>query len=332
MKRYGGKKLRQAKATVGFAPKSGQAPLTNILQQQVKVGESIDLQPTPVGKDDASTYFQFNHFAGVGSKPGYAINIKEKTFLFLDRDLYAGDYLIQPDILVDIATNSLAKKTDDTIKIGFTATKTSLRGIEDFWQGTKFGPGITYETNRGFHKNNLLFTFDTNPLLKGLYKSREVRRYQAAADQGKTSVSDIPESKYKGGGGLEFFFGLEAGGSLSDQTFQNRKKTTSLNIQQYSIFRFRPKVHAFVEYDRFSLDWSGTLRGLLTPEYVGEELPDGTIRLRRITSWQAYSELTGAYVIDPSKHIAFTVTYKRGAQPPSYPHVQTVSTGLTLKY
>jgi hypothetical protein len=329
----GGKKLRQPRAIVGVAPKNGQPPLTNILQQQVTVGEAIDLQPTPVGKDDALTFLQFSHIAGVGSKPAYAINIKEKTFLFFDRDLYVGDYIVQPDILVDIGTNNLAKKTDDTVKIGFTATKTALRDdYKKFFQGIKFGPGVTYETNRGFHKNNLLFTFDTNPLLKGLYNSREVRRYQAAADQGKTSVGDIPESNYKWGAGLEFFFGLEAGGALSKQTFKNQKKTASLNVPQYSIFRFRPKVHAFVEYDRLSLDWGGTLRGLLTPEYVGEELADGTIRLRRVSAWQAYSELTAAYILDPSKHIAFTVTYKRGAQPPSYPHVQTVSTGLTLKY
>ena len=131
---------------------------------------------------------------------------------------------------------------------------------------------------------------------------------------------------------FEFFFGLEAGGALSDQVFQNKKKTASLNIPSYAIFRFRPKVHAFIEYQRFSLDWSGILRGLLTPEYVGEELPNTTIRLRRITSWQAYMELTAAYLIDPSKHVSFTVTYKRGAQPPSFPHVQTISTGLTLKY
>ena len=332
----GGKKLRQSRAVVGVAPKSGQSPLTSVLQTPVKVGEPIDLQPVPVGKDDANTYFQLSHFAGVGTKPAYAINIKEKTFLFFDRDLYAGDFLIQPDILVDIATNSLARKTDDTIKIGFTATKTFLRtgdeGYKKLFQGIKLAPGVTYETNRGFHKNNLLFTFDSNPLLKDFYQSREVRRYKAAAEEGKNSVTEIPEGHYKWGGGLEFFIGLEAGGALSSQTFQNKKKTTSLTVPQYSIFRFRPKVHAFVEYDRFSLDWSGTLRGLLTPEYAGEELADGTIRLRRITNWQAYSELTGAFLVDRSRHIALTITYKRGAQPPNYPHVQTVSTGFTLKY
>jgi hypothetical protein len=329
----GGKKLREAKATVGVAAKTGQVPLTNVLQQQVKVADSLDLQPAPVGKDDASTYFQFSHFAGVGAKPGYSINIKEKTFLFLDHDIYLRNYLIQPDILVDIATNNFAKKSDDTIRLGITGTRTALRdNYKAFLQGIKFGPGVAYETNRGFKKNNLLFTFDSNPLLSGLYQSREARRYHAAANQRKASIADIPESDYKWGAGLEFFFGLEAGGALSEQTFQNRKKNASLTVPTYSVFRFRPKVHAFLEYDRFSLDWSGTLRGLLTPEYAGEELPDTTIRLRRITAWQAYMELTGAYVIDPSKHISFTITYKRGAQPPAFPHVQTVSTGLTLKY
>jgi hypothetical protein len=324
----GGKKLRQAKAIVGLAPRENSPqknePLLNVLSQEIKTTDTLDLQPPPVGKDDASQYFQISHFAGVGTKPGYSINIKEKTFLFLDHDVYAGDYLIQPDILIDIGTNNFARKSDDTIKLGVTG----MRTVGWF----RLGPGFSYETNRGFKKKNLLFTFDTNPILSTLYQSREARRYRAAAKAGKNSLSDISEGAFPWGGGIEFFFGLEGGGSPSDQTFQNKKKTANLNVPSYSIFRLRPKVHAFAEYRRLLLDWSGTLRGLLTPEYVGEELPDTTVRLRRVSGFQAYMELTGGYVIDPSKHVSFTVTYKRGAQPPTYPHTNSVSTGITLKY
>lgn len=131
---------------------------------------------------------------------------------------------------------------------------------------------------------------------------------------------------------MEFFFGLEAGGTPTEQVFKNKTKTQSVDVPDYAIFRFRPRAHAFIEYSRLTLDLSQTLRVLATPEYVGEELPDQSVRLRRVMGLQPYLEVTGSVGIDAGKHFTFAVTYKRGAQPPSYPHVNSVLSGFILKY
>jgi len=59
-------------------------------------------------------------------------------------------------------------------------------------------------------------------------------------------------------------------------------------------------MRAFVEYQRFTLDWSGTPRILARPEYVGKELPDKILTLRRVTGVQRYMEITASYAFDRS--------------------------------
>ncbi|HKR00186.1 MAG TPA: hypothetical protein VJT09_05905 [Pyrinomonadaceae bacterium] len=324
-----GRELRQNKATLKVDQ------VTDVFGQPITIENPVTIAaPPPKGKDDATQYYQISYAAGRGSKPSYGINFKTKALPLIPGDLYWGDFLIQPNVVVDIGTNTFAKKTDDTISLGVTGTKIVCCADDNkaFFQGIKFGPGAAYETNRGFHKNNLLATFDSNPLLRGFVNPREERRRQLAVRLKKESVEEVDPSAAKFGYGLEFFFGLEAGGSPSAQTFKNKSKTASLDIPTYSIFRFRPRTHAFLEYDRVTLDMSHTIRLLGTPEYAGEELPDQTVRLRRILGWQSYLELTGSFGIDQSKHLTFAVTYKRGAQPPNFPHVNSVQSGFILKY
>lgn len=320
--------LRQAKADLQLKE------LKDVFGQSVTANSSVTIAaPAPKGKDDATQYYQLSHIAARGSRPSYAINIKTKALPLLLGDYYAGDFLVQPNIVVDIGTNDLGKKTDNTMQFGVTFNKKACcREPGAFFQGIQFGPGAAYETNRGFKKNNLLVTFDSNPILRDFIQPREERRRRLAAAEKKATIDEIDPDRAKFGFGLEFFFGLEAGGSPTDQEFKNKAKTATLNVPSYAIFRFRPRTHAFVEYGRLTLDVSQTLRLLATPEYVGEELPDTSVRLRRVAGMQFYTEVTASFGLDASKHMSFAVTYKRGAQPPSYPHVNTVQSGFVLKY
>jgi len=146
------------------------------------------------------------------------------------------------------------------------------------------------------------------------------------------SLEDVPQSKFKAGYGFEFFGGLEAGGSLRQQLFQSKAKKAKIDVPRYSIFRFRPRLHTFFEYDRFTFDVSEAFRILATPEYVGEELSDTLVRLRRVSGIQSYTEVTVSYGLDPAKHLSLSITYKRGAQPPLFQHVNNVLSGFTIKY
>ena len=316
------KKLRQAKAIIGVNQ------LTDVFGQAVSAEGSVDISTPPKGKDDASQYYQFNHLGARGSKPSVSINVKANSLPGFVSSFWIGSFLAQPDIAVDVGTTDFAKKTEDSIKLGLITSKTSLSSFGQII----FGPGIAYETNWGFKKNNLIGNFDSRFIPNGWYKTREIRRLNAAAADQKLSLDDIPLSKFKWGRGLEFFLGAEAGGSLRDQTFSNKAKTTSIPVPRYSIFRFRPKLHGFIEYDRVTLDWSGTLRVLGPTELVGEEQPDKTLNLRRVHGARGLMETTLSFGLDESKHLNLAITYKRGSQPPSFKHFESVLTGLVLKY
>lgn len=317
------RRLRQAKATVGIKN------LTNIFGQPVAVENQVDASsPPPKGKDDAAQYYQISHKAGRGAKPSVAINIKATTLPGVVSSFWIGDFLAQPDIVFDVGTNEFARKSDDTIRLGMLTTKTFLSSFGQII----YGPGVTYETNLGFKKNNLVGNFESRFIPVNAFRTREMRRYDRAARDKALSIDDIPSSAYKFGAGLEFFLGLEAGGSLREQTFQNKAKTATLGVPQYGIFRFRPRVHTFIEYDRLTLDWSGTLRVLGRTEFVGEEQPDKSVNLRRVRGARGYMETTLSFGLDRSKHLNLAITYKRGSQPPNFTHTNNVVTGFIIKY
>ncbi|HVF57873.1 MAG TPA: hypothetical protein VM934_17105 [Pyrinomonadaceae bacterium] len=317
------KKLRQPKATVGVRN------LKDIFGQPVTVEGSVEMTPAPPkGKDDASQYYQFSHTAARGSKPSVAINVKANSLPGFVSNFWLGRFLVQPDLAVDIGTIDFARKTDDSIRLGLTANRT----FQNPHIQIVYGPGITYETNLGFKKNNLVGTFDSRFIPEGWYKTREMRRLNRAVELKKLSLDDIPASAFKFGRGLEFFLGMEAGGSLREQVFMNKAKTASIDVPRYSILRFRPRVHAFMEYDRFTLDWSGTLRLLGRTELVGEEQADKTLNMRRVRGARGLMETTLSFGIDESKHWNVAVTYKRGSQPPNFKHTNSVTTGFIVKY
>ena len=206
---------------------------------------------------------------------------------------------------------------------------------------------MAYETDKEFDKSNLIGTADFHPLVRKFVLTREMRRYgavqntkyleaQPAPDGGPNykykTFADVPESMFKGGYGFEFFVGVEGGDSLRHQFFQSKAKKASINVPKYAIFRFRPRLHMFFEYDRMTFDVSETLRILATPEYVGQELSDKEVRLRRVSEIQSYLEATTSYGLDPAKHFSISLTYKRGAQPPLFQHVNGVQSGFTIKY
>lgn len=316
------KKLKQAKAIVGVNN------LTDIFGQAVSAESSLDISAPPKGKDDASQYYQINHLAARGAKPSVSINVKANSLPGFVSSFWIGKFLAQPDIVVDTGTNDFARKTDDSIKLGMTTSKTSLSSFGQI----VYGPGIAYETNYGFKKNNLVGTFEARFIPDGWFLTREMRRLNKAAELRTLSLDDIPASDFKFGRGVEFFLGVDIGGSLRAQDFSNKAKTASILVPRYSILRFRPKLHAFVEYDRLTLDWSGTLRLLAQTEFVGEEQADKTLNLRHVDGARGFMETTLSFGIDQSKHVNLAITYKRGSQPPSFKHTDSVLTGFVLKY
>lgn len=65
---------------------------------------------------------------------------------------------------------------------------------------------------------------------------------------------------------------------------------------------------------------------------VGEEQDDKTLNLRRVQGARGYMETSFFFGLDQSKHVNLAITYKRGSQPPGFKHVDSVLTGIVLKY
>jgi len=54
--------------------------------------------------------------------------------------------------------------------------------------------------------------------------------------------------------------------------------------------------------------------------------------LKRLHGWNAFGVISGSWNFDPAGHFAFTVAYKDGFSPPKFSRVNTVQSGITIKY
>jgi hypothetical protein len=291
----------------------------------------VEFTLPPKGKDDAEQYYQVSHKVSPNAKPSFLVVIDAHTLPGLDSDFFIGNFLVEPNIEVDIATREFQNESNDKIRLGIQATNAYLFGVlpSKRW-ALQLGPGFTFETNRAFDKNNLLATFEVAPHLR-TYRSREMRKAVADANL-KPGMPARSLEEFKTGYGIEFSAGIDAGRNINSQEFQNEDETQSIEIPGYSIFRVRPNLHAFVEYKWFTLDLSETLRILAVKEAVGRELEDGSVEVRRLRGARNYFELTASIAFDPEKHYSIATTYKRGSEPPEYDDVDTLVTGFVIKY
>lgn len=301
--------------------------LKDIFGQTCEAESDVEMFETPSTKDDAAQYYEISHKTGPDAKASFYVSIVAHTFPGMNFDFYAGDFLIQPNINIDIGTNEFANESNDRINLGAQAETTTMIGNRKL---LKMAPGFTYETNRAFDKNNLLATFDLTPYLGTYYSKEQQTAVDTAKDRGKGAKRNA--SDYRLGYGVGFNIGIDAGRNISSETFTNQDESASIDIPGYSIFRLRPKVNAFVEYRRVTLESSETLRILTTKEAVGRELDDGTVEIRKLKGARSYLELTGSVGLDLQKHFLISITYKRGSEPPDYEHVDTIVTGFVVKY
>jgi hypothetical protein len=106
-------------------------------------------------------------------------------------------------------------------------------------------------------------------------------------------------------------------------------------------FSLPAKLQATVEIWRFPLTGNLTPRFVSVTEPVGE-LVDGVdpttgapgviAALRDVHGWRGYGDVSLQIGLDRSGHIAFSTTYKRGLAPPTFSVINTVQSGLTIKY
>ena len=309
--------------------------LLDIFDQPVKIDSKSQIVPekAPANKDSSKYYVNLNYAAGKGSKPGWVLDGKIAPVI---GRLFHG-YQFTPMASADVGQNQVSNlKYTDSINFG--AAFAHMYHPNDVLQGLLFKPGITYETDREFDRHNLLATPDLQFRLVNLYNPRQRRSAIKFADEAEIAkVKKIPWTRANSkpvllGYVLDFHTGLEVGGALEDTTVRASVGKATMALPSYHIARVVPVAHGLLEIGRFSIDVVGTARYLTTVENTVLERSDHTLFLKRLHGWNAYCVISGSWNFDPARHFAFTVAYKDGFSPPKFSRVNTVQSGITIKY
>ena len=313
----------------------GVTNLEDFTGKPVKLDSKSQLVPerAPASKDASNYYVNFNYAAGKGAKPGWVLDGKVAPIL---GKLYHG-YQISPSAFADVGQNQVGSlKYTDIIDFG--GSLVHMYRPSNFLQGFLVSPGITYETDQEFDRHNLLATPDFRYNFVGLYNPRQRRslnkfsRELEIAEGNKILWTRANSRPAFFGYVLDFHTGFELGGALKDTVVKASSGKATLPLSSYNIARIVPQVHGLLELGRFSIDATGYARYLTTVENTVLEHPDHTLSLKRLHGWNGYSVITGSWAFDPAGHFAFTVSYKDGFAPPKFNRVNTVQSGITLKY
>jgi len=320
-------RLRQAKATVVVEG------VKNLFTDTVKSQSEVTLGAVPKTKDDSLLYLKFDHQAGPGSKPGYAIEAKIAPHL--GPPMWGG-FVWQPALNMDIGAGTVSNvKVNNTIipSVGVTTLRRfESRGLE----AVRITPAISFETNKEGNKKNLLYDQDFQFVVGFLESSRLVRawrNYNSLKAQPGNEDLKFSNDFADWGAGLKLFVGSEVGGALESQTVKASKSANTVLVPTYTVSRIRPKLSAYAEYKRVNWTLSVLPRFLFATEFTTRESTDGkTIRLVPVSGFRPYGETSLSIGLDQSGHISFTTTYKLGSQPPTYQSTNTVQTGVLIKY
>jgi hypothetical protein len=285
-------------------------------------------QNAPVSKDDAHLYLNGNYTAGVGTAPAWTLNSKYSPILLL-----AGRFTVGPLFTTDIGNNTIKGQTyANTIDLG--ATGTAIYRPGGTLQSLAFTPGVTYETDRQFDRDNLLATIDTQEFFAHLYNTQQTKAFRdfgvllRANSSAKLTDVKTPTLGYA----LDFHAGLETGSALIDTTVKASKGSAVATLPRYGIFRVVPQVHGLLQLSRLSIDELFAGRYVALTENTIVETADHALYLKQIEGWKALSTLTNTFALDTQGNFNLSVIYKSGFAPPNYKRVNAVQAGLTIKY
>src|ERR1700683_3685189 len=130
-------------------------------------------QKAPATKAAAQYYANVNYAAGVGSKPAWVLDGKLAPSV---GPLVHG-FQFFPLATADVGQNSINGMTyTDTIDLGGSASRVFRLDMTHFpLQEILFTPGITYETDKEFDRDNLLATTDLRYSFAHLYNPQTTR-------------------------------------------------------------------------------------------------------------------------------------------------------------
>jgi hypothetical protein len=320
----------------------GLAPLQNIFGNTPKIDPKSRFSPqkAPATKDASQYYINLNYAAGVGTVPAWVLDGK----IAPESGLHKG-FTFSPLASANVGNNKLKGQTyTNTIDFGVTAQR--LFQPNSILQEVLFVPGVIYETDKEFDRDNLMGTVDLRYNFAGLYRTQSIgtlqRLYLLSQAATKKKQEDPTAQVYEPqvddikpvlfGYALDFHTGIEAGGALVDTTVNASVGKATEVLPTYSIFRVVPQVHGLLETWKFSIDTLMTGRYLIATENTVVQTASNSLFLKQVQGWKGTLAVTGTYNLDPQGHFAINIAYKDGFSPPTYQRVNAVQAGLLFKY
>jgi hypothetical protein len=339
--------FRQASVNLdiaGVVDSFGQALSVPAAKRKLTIGA------VPKAKEDSTYYLKVAHEAVDGAAPAWTLDTKLAPVF--DRRVFRNfDPAVKLD--ADVGFGALkgkeTVKTTNTIKVGAGLTGLFATGRSTL-QAFQFTPVASFEADRDFTaKKNLIVEPDVKLYMPWMNHSRALRSRRAYVER----LGTIPPEKWDeideesvafrkiAGFSADITLGVEAGHALREGKVENDAKTSTVVVPKHGILRVRPKLQFTVELWRFSLTGSLTPRFVSVTEPVGELIdgvdptsgePSSIASLRDVHGWRTYGEVSLQVGLDRSGHIAFSTSYKRGSTPPTFGDINTVQSGLTIKY
>jgi hypothetical protein len=314
----------------------------DIFDQEVTVPDKpLTVNSVPADRDAATYYLKGAHQAGPDEKPAYSFDIKLAPVL--SRPLF-GEW--QPMFSTNVDIGFGKTESANTIALGGGLTYLHLTR----------GTGITalrftmqgkVEADKTFKdKHNLVFQPDVRlymPILDHS-RSKEARRLYVRAWEEATPAQreELDPEGYSVDWGFsgKVSIGAELGRALGEPTVKTDDEKSSVVVPSHGIARAAPMVSGTVEFKRISVGLSLTPRYLFATEKAGrivsgldeDGAPTKRAELENVDGWQVHSETTVAIGLDRSGHIAFSFSYKRGPDVPTFSKVNTFVSGMSLKY
>jgi hypothetical protein len=286
-------------------------------------------QEAPASRDAARLYLNGNYSGGVGSAPAWTLNSKYSPVLLLYHRFSVGPFLS-----TDIGNNAVPGQASyaNTIDAGATAQTVFRPGRT--LQLLVMTPGVVYETDQQFDRDNLLFTLDTQEFFAGLYDTQQTQAFrQFGRLLGLSSAAKLTDVKTPAFGyALDTHVGIETGSAVGSHVIHASTGPAEALLPQFGIVRVAPHVHGLLQLSRLSLDESMVGRYLVETEDTVFQTPEFALGLQKIHGWKALSTFTGNYVLDTQGNFNLSVIYQSGFAPPDYQRVNAVEAGLTVKF
>jgi hypothetical protein len=322
-------KTLPAGKTSNLALKNGRVPAEG----------KIQLDAAPANESDAYVLVKANAVAAVHQAPVFTLSGSVAPLHPAAKARYWGSVQFDPSVVFDVGLRST--KTANSITVPAAFKNYLLFGLPKAGSGTDFRSrtsadptgmllsyGPRYETDRTFHRVNLLADVRAEGYLPFL--SRSVQAIQASASAKNPKYRDSLEGPI-GGFQVTPYIELMAGAHAKDETVTNTTTKISEVVPEHSILRIYGGLATKAQFWRFQVSSDMSVFNLFDQETIGYTTKTGVaFRVLKGTQFHAKPDFT--LYLDPAHHFGLDVTYENGRAAPNFEYLNTVNAGIKVIY